>query len=522
MIKTIEVINKLDLIDREKYADMLKQVNIPDFYKCIAQFSGLRMNNISDETIANYLITWARNKYFIWKAFGDKTQVDMPISYLKNYDDNYQAWEDIIKEYPVFYFWCSELKKCKENRVLTRALSWSMINVLESYFPEARDGKISITHFFKKCLNAPDDLVTKIGRIYENNKIDATYTLSIDPTDMMLSSENPYDWDSCYRLELGRDDSHADGCMAQTLDKSSICTYLWSNHGKFKLYDSFEFKDIRYKRMRMTIAVSDTLEAIHFNRIYPNDRDEDFTKLLRDKVETLFANYLGKENKWKHTCFPSDYEIERKYPYGYSEYDSNRVYTLSSANDESAGTFYIFNEPIKCACGCGNILPGSYGEEEEWYNNGDGFIYENLYKRTWCSLADEYCDQADNICTGNCSDCWAWQNEHPVCEIDSSHECEDPDSYYIDEGVQSCNQEHCEECPFFELHRKEAEEKDLVSWIDKDECEEERPDDSTTPVTLHFTESTSLLTVDTSGDFVITAPNWIEDAARRVWKGGIN
>ena len=76
MKKTQEIIENLDLIEREQFAPMLKQVNIPDFYKCIAQFSGLKISEVSDKAIENYLITWCRNKYRFFKMLGNKKKID--------------------------------------------------------------------------------------------------------------------------------------------------------------------------------------------------------------------------------------------------------------------------------------------------------------------------------------------------------------------------------------------------------------------------------------------------------------
>ena len=59
MLRTQTLIEKMD----KKYEPMLKQVNITDFTKCIAQFSGLQIQNIPDNVIEEYLTKWAINKY---------------------------------------------------------------------------------------------------------------------------------------------------------------------------------------------------------------------------------------------------------------------------------------------------------------------------------------------------------------------------------------------------------------------------------------------------------------------------
>ena len=45
------MLNKNILLENvdERYIPMLKEVNIPDFTKCIAQFSGLHINEVCDE-----------------------------------------------------------------------------------------------------------------------------------------------------------------------------------------------------------------------------------------------------------------------------------------------------------------------------------------------------------------------------------------------------------------------------------------------------------------------------------------
>ena len=51
MLKTREIFEKIKLDNKEQYKEMLEQVNIPDFYKCIAQYTGLNINEIADEAM---------------------------------------------------------------------------------------------------------------------------------------------------------------------------------------------------------------------------------------------------------------------------------------------------------------------------------------------------------------------------------------------------------------------------------------------------------------------------------------
>ena len=297
MLKTVDLIKDID----EKYIPMLRQVNIPDFYKCIAQFSGLSISNVSDNSVKNYLLTWCRNKYRFFQMLGNRIKLDQKFVYTRPKTDLSSVFKDLGKQFPAYYLWLNLFRnqtKNKIERLDCYGISGELKNVVRELFPQFTLEGSSITHFFKSRLNAPDELVTAIGRMFENDKVDAIYTISIDPVDMMLASENPYDWNSCYRLELDRSDSHADGCLAAVLDTTSLITYVWSNEGKYDLYENYKFKNIRYYRMRGWIAISEDFGAIHFNSVYPgrHDYDEEFRRLLRNIPEAVVSKYMGVEN----------------------------------------------------------------------------------------------------------------------------------------------------------------------------------------------------------------------------------
>lgn len=455
MLKTVDLIKDLD----EKYHEMVSQVNIPDFTKCVAQFSGIKVSDIKDEVIAKYLKIWAENKYNFWLMLGKATKKDTAFKYNKFRDDIAEEVKTLSREYPVYGPWLREFKGCKTNKIISfNDFGYDFRSWLDNFFAfrPTLEGT-TITHFFKSKLNAPDDLVTKIGRIFENDKIESTFTLSIDPVDIMLASDNPYDWTSCYRLELNRDDSHADGCMAAMLDTTSLITYVWDNEGKFDLYNSYKFKSVRYKRMRAWIAIAHDFKSFHFNRMYPGGRDysEDFIKQLRTIIEEIICNYTKAENKWKHN--EGEVDCWREYPYGYSEYDEDNIWVLSSAckkNErgwpciEGDNTISVFNVNIPCPCGCGGYLPGSYSDDdcdtdEEMKYDGNGFKCSAYHTRFWCDYCDDWCDT--ECCEEDCVGCSYWDNEHPVCSLDNETSCEDPD-WTVDEGVMEATEEHCKHC----------------------------------------------------------------------------
>jgi hypothetical protein len=192
------------------------------------------------------------------------------------------------------------------------------------------------------------------------------------------------------------------------------------------------------------------MTAIHFNQIYPGKSSypEDFRKQLRDMVETIVAKYLGKNNIWKKA---EHIYCSRDIYYGYGEFESDRIWQLK---DEDPESWDVYDTRITCPCGCGSTLPCSDNGDELIYN-GDGFICESFYEeeyQPWCSLAEDYCPYADDMCDSNCRGCWAYDNEYPLCNLDNSTECENVDRDLVEDGrMRSCSG-HCEGCPLWAQH----------------------------------------------------------------------
>lgn len=496
MLKTIDLIKDVE----EKYVPMLKMIKIPEFMKCIAQFSGLEMNDISDETIKGYLLTWAENKYKYFKMLGDKLQLDIPFKYHSQKDEKENDLKELKKAFPAYCHWVEEFQDQKTNKICGYDLSYSTRNRIREYFPQLSIDGTTITHFFKKFLQAPDELITRIGQLYENQEVEAIYTISIDPVDFMTSSDNPYNWTSCYRLELGRDDSHADGCLAATLDTASLVAYVWNNHGKFKLYDKYELKDIRYKRMRMTFALSEDMKCVHFNAIYPgrSNYERDFQKQIRGVAEKVIAEYIGVEDKWVKA---EHCDTHRQFPYGYNEYDNDNMWKIKDTDDQ---VITVFNTILKSPDGCG-LLPGTdwsnvnesvegWGSDEEVRYNGDGFIASNFYDEYYCEYSEDYCD-----CGGNCDDCMDcpyWRDAHPICSLTTDPELEDlfggedeclredgnPD---VDDGIADACQCDCKNCPKWQEHKEWLKANNPELYEERfGEEEEEKKEPETTTINL--------------------------------------
>lgn len=446
-----------DLIDKlgEEYRPMISQISIADFTKCIAQFANYPMDKLSDAAIEDYLTKWATNKKRFFDLMGGKIKVDFDFTYMDEDRDYASLLRELGLKYPAFWPWLRAFRKGKTNKVETGNLDWWSYDFLD-IIDDSRDRYegMSLTRFFKKYLKANDEFITELGRVYENNEVSAKLTISIDPVDMMLASENPYGWTSCYRLENDFEESHADGCLAAVIDDTSLISYVWNNEGKFTLYNRYDFKNIRYKRMRMWFGLSQNMTTAHFNLIYPgkSQYSNGFCAKVRDVIEKFIANKLNCENIWVKGGHCNTNRIYDSY--GYDEFDSDYVWYVKGTEEQDVQPYSCL---ITCPCGCGNMLPGTGCEDDIRYN-GYGLIAENFNEETWCEYLDEYSD-----CDGNCEECSVWRENNAVCELDENEHCDEAWSAEQDDhfdpyesNVVSCG-DHCKGCPLYALHHPQED-----------------------------------------------------------------
>ena len=475
MLNKKELVRKVD----SHLGAMIELVNIPNFTKCIAQYAGLQIKEVPDTVIEEYLITWAESKHRFFNMMGNKLQLDIAIDY-QNPETGLEAEVSaLMKEFPAYAPWIAYFRGHKKNKISNQySLSWELREMVSTLFPTLNLEGTTITHLFASYLNAPDTVVTVIGRAFEGGTVKGTWTLSIDPVDMMLASENPYNWNSCYRLSAENESSHADGCLAAILDDSSLISYIWSNEGDMQLY-SHTLADVRWKRIREWISISPEMTAIHFNNIYPTKHSygNDFEKQLRSYTEKIVADYLGVRDSWKHN--EGSACCEREYYYGYSEFSEGNIWCHSDS--EQNESWMVYNRSIICPCGCGRWMPGTedmeYNECDELHYNGEGLIYENFEERCWCDYIDDYCNSACDRCEETCRGCSAWDDAHPYCDIaeeggDGRTLCENPDYYYTNNGYMEACSGHCEGCPMWALHHAESYEERMRAEEEETEREE--------------------------------------------------
>ena len=452
MLKTIDLIKDVD----EKFVPMLKQVNIPDFTKCIATLAWREVDQIRDDVIKRYLVQWAENKYRFYQMLGNQMKIDCPFSYSRLKSETRERLINLKQEFPAYIPWIEVLRECTANKLTNREMSWELRKWICEGFPQFRYEGSSITRFFKSCLCAPDALVNKLAQVFENSTVDATYTISIDPVDIMLASESPYDWSSCYKLDPRDEGSHADGCIAALIDSSSLIPYVWNKEGEYKLQASqLKFKSVRYKKMRAWVSISPDFNGFYMNEIYPGKGEygEDFEKKLRVIVEKTISDYVQLEDKWLRIYDPKCY---RKFPYGYDEYDEHDRTYVRIGFENLVQDWRVFDVRIKCPCGCGMSMPGFHdtnaAECDYSEYNGNGYGCQGIRQEHYCEYIDDYCD-CDPENDDACLDCYYWQQNHPRCPYDPCEECTQYNSALADttqdDEDRHCvcaTAEHCEGC----------------------------------------------------------------------------
>lgn len=397
-----------------KYVPMLEQVNIANFIKCIAVFSGLNLDEVADFRIKEYLLIWAENKYRLFELFGNKIFIDFDINYEDPDHRNHikDMYKDLTLKYPVYAPWINMFTYSRENLINERDIEWKNTKLIQELFVNKKIvNTLPITKFFKQYLTAPDELITDIGRIYENKKIKGIYTWSIDPVDMMLASVNGYNWTSCYSIKNG---GYATGCLAAVLDENSTISYIGAKNKDLKL-ESYGLKNINDKKIRMWVDINEDFESLFFHDTYPcRDAQDSFKSTLRDCIETYIANYKNVKNIW--TPVSTDL-YNRIFVYGYDESRNGCGYVLKEAfqrenEDEQVFNIKIYTHEYKCACGCDFYIPEEIDEEGRYSKDEHGFncrtIYENnycedcesCYSGDYCCCHDEYCENCDEYYNG--------------------------------------------------------------------------------------------------------------------------
>lgn len=432
----------------EKYIPMLKKVDIPNFTKAIAVFSNLKLNEISDDVIKDYLHTWAKNKYFLFKFLGNNLTKNEKV-FLKKDDEDKKNQIRILKEkYAYALFWIDEFSYFKENKIIMSDLNHYLKSTIRDLFMEEPKDGISITNFFKNWLKAPEELVTDLAKLWEGQDGDYyNYTISIDPIDYMFASETPFEWSSCYSIHKAEnEETHADGCLAAMLDGAHAISYTWKNEGKYAI-NKFEFKNIKYKHLRQWIVFSKDLLKLYFCRLYPESRrdgDNAYERTLRLVVERMVSEYLGIKDNWVKTDEVRG-NIIRVKPYGYDEFHQESIiihksllensnYTLSELL-ESLEPIEVYTETIKCPCGCNSYLEGTDFFDmmispsiDELKENGDidkinyleyiggGLNCKNYVNKRYCKIGEQFCE--NNTCKEECGDCEYWLDKYEaVCPI---------------------------------------------------------------------------------------------------------
>ena len=148
------------------------------------------------------------------------------------------------------------------------------------------DGKIipkgmklvkAFRHFVNKDDRSLADIQNEASRIIQEDKIEGTLCLSVDPLDFLSLSENTYNWRSCHSL----DGEYRAGNLSYMMDKNTIICYL---RGADDVPLQGFGPDVRWnsKKWRVLLYVSDDWKMIFAGRQYPFESKTGMNIVLKE------------------------------------------------------------------------------------------------------------------------------------------------------------------------------------------------------------------------------------------------
>ncbi len=335
--------------------EMISKVNLMDFQKCVLAWSGL-----DEVNIAQYLKLWAKNKKsFYINLFKGELRIDKIISIKKDKELTSCSLLQYAEKYPAYAPWLSIF----DNQYQAGNVFTTKDKMVREAFPTKYKNfqDMKVTKFFQSYLQAPEELVTDLGKYYGEGALEGTYTVSIDPVDMILASVSGYEWTSCYRITSGDDGKgrgqHSDGAIAALIDTTSLITYLWRKEGKIDL-DKYKV-ETRYKIARQYVNFKEEEKCMHFCKVYPGD-SLSTRRSFRIVFEEIVSKAYEIEDDWKILGFSEEYRIEteRFFLYGYDEFGHDAI-VHKTLTPKDIVRIEPYDERIPCPCGCLEDLVGS-------------------------------------------------------------------------------------------------------------------------------------------------------------------
>lgn len=322
---------------------------------------------------------WAKNKQHIFKLFGNKLKVSVPVEF---YYNNYiveQMIKDFIKDTKELYGIKASLANkyllnLDYNSILDNKIYNNIIIFDKEFSKETKVTKI-LSNLLPKSI--VDDYITKYSMLLQSFKAKGELVLSIDPIDYLTMSFNHSGWTSCHDFH----GLYSTGPFAYLQDSATVIAYVKGND------INIEGITISNKIWRQVVYISNDNKFAIQCRQYPNVNRNN-SKTASNLLIKLFEQYWGRT----FTRVMFDTSVDDYIFNLYEDVDTYETYWFNDITNKSFKNGFIiipedysgdendiFNwvedicyvgHEVECMCGCGEeVINTNYIFNEEYYDS---------------------------------------------------------------------------------------------------------------------------------------------------------
>jgi hypothetical protein len=333
--------------------------------------------------ISDHLKKWSREKYNLYKIFGEKLQIRRPLEVSKSLVSVDLAVNEFVEMHcssninyslvTLFLLHSSILTMCIRNNSLTHGVYF-----LSHKF--AAGMKIS------KCIgklcknNADADYIQeKFSVLLESFKTNGTVVLSIDPMDYLTMSESASGWRSCQSL----DGEYRTATLAYMMDSCTAVAYLES--------ESF-IKEPSYgvlsKMWRQLVYISTDGTFAVQSKQYPkvDDTAQSTVSALLCEVLNLAKQEQVGVSDVRRSEIIEDNNSDQSVSLWYNDINRDAFVNCVVISNEGFDSINRFDSTalvgvisVNCACGCGRAL-----------TDGGSLFYESIEENEAEQEGDDY------------------------------------------------------------------------------------------------------------------------------------
>lgn len=406
--------------------DVLSEQDKTRLKNYINMYSGA---NVECQDIDKVLAEWARAKVDLYHILGDQLIVEFPFEYhrplsdisdecymaIYGYDVVNPAYREMFTALDTYWKPLSDEEDNPCVRVYDHEAWPSTIfndteiiatNVLpdwmEGYKVQNKEtGKEITFHKNEKYFRALGKLIhncplsdevfetfrIKMSQITNQKTLKGTMCISIHPMDYVTMSDNDYDWDSCMNWTIDEGGDYRLGTVEMMNSPMVVCAYLkgdrefqWGNYhikdDPNYCWNSKKWRELFIVRPDFDIEV----------KAYPYDNEE-FTKVVMDKLEELMGNVHEEEIYWNYQTRFNDDNLELGF-----QTNENGMYNDFGTFRNQKGHLMRYNKKLV----------------GEWTTNKFNRKYINYSGEPHCmccgALINSYEAQSQQVVCGNCGD----------------------------------------------------------------------------------------------------------------------